>query len=114
VLAISKFVTTFDGTFVIAEYTLTETSGGTVMLESMTFEESGGPSWFVDAWCWGDDPIKVGPFRSVNQSIPPLGDYCQPRLRTTASGDSASLTVVYRQLDGTTRGTIRATASIRH
>ena len=111
-LAIPSLIVTFDGEYLIVDYTLAETSGqSSVVLESMTFE-SGGRSNFIDAWCWGDAPIRIAPLGAVDRKSPLLGDYCQPGLSTKTPGDSASLTVVYRQNDGT-RETVRATVPIR-
>jgi hypothetical protein len=113
VLAISSLVVTFNGTSLIADYTLTETSGlSNVDLVSMTFEESGGRSDFLDPGCWGDYPIRVFPGGSIKRNNAAMGDWCQPVIATKTPGDSASLIVVYKHNDGT-QETVRATVPIR-
>jgi hypothetical protein len=115
VLVISSFVVTFNGQYLMADWTLTETSGeSAVSVVSLTFEESDGLSDHLDDWCWGDAPIRIGPLGSVNPKTPGLGlgDYCQPRIVTKAPGDFAALIVVYRQNDGT-QETVRATVTVR-
>ena len=115
VLAISSFVVTFNGEHLRADWTLTETSGQSgVYVEFLTLEESGGLSESLSDWCWGDGPIRVGPRGSLNPKTPRtgLGDYCQPMIATKTPGDSASLTVVYKQTDGT-QETVRVTAPVR-
>jgi hypothetical protein len=92
-----------------ASFTLTETAGHSgAILESVLFEESGGQRDFIDAWCWGDDPIRIPPLATFDAST--LG-YCQPVILTASPGDSASLTVAYRYDDGR-RATIRASTTV--
>ena len=113
VLAISSLVVTFYGEYMVADYTLTETSGqSSVILESMTLEESGGRSDFLDEWCWGTGPIYIAPRSSVDPKWPLLGDYCELGIATKTPGDVATLIVIYRQHDGT-RETVRASVPIR-
>jgi hypothetical protein len=113
VLAISSLVVTFYGEYMVADYTLTETSGeSSVSVESMTLEESGGRSDFLDEWCWGTGPISIPPRTSMDPKSPRLGDYCQLGIVTKTPGDSASLIVVYTRNDGT-QETVRATVPIR-
>ena len=113
VLAISSLVVTFYGEYMVADYTLTETSGeSSVILESLTLEESGGRSDFLDEWCWGTGPISIPPRTSMDPKSPRLGDYCELGIATKTPGDFATLIVIYRQHDGT-RETVRASVPIR-
>jgi hypothetical protein len=111
VLNISSLRVTFNQGFVRASFAITETAGqGGATLESLLFEESGGRSDFIDAWCWGDAPIRIPPLAAFDGST--LG-YCQPAILTGSPGDSASLTAVYRNDDGR-RATVRASTIVPH
>jgi len=104
-LAFSSFVAIANQFGVRAEYTLSETTGESgVILESLTFEESGGLNDFLDAWCWGDAPLRIGPRGSLDGRT--LG-YCQPSILTKSPGDFAALTAVYKQANGRS-DTVRA------
>jgi hypothetical protein len=105
ILAFSSFVAIANQFGVHAEYALSETTGESgVILESLTFEESGGLNDFLDAWCWGDAPLRIGPRGSLDGKT--LG-YCQPSIVTKSPGDFAALTAVYKQADGRS-DTVRA------
>jgi len=111
-LAITSFFVTFNPTGwgqLRADYTLKETVGeGGVTLESLVFE-SNGIKDLLDAWCWGDPGIRIGPLESLDGKS--LG-YCQPSILTQSPGQSASLTAVYRRIDGT-RDSVTVSSVIR-
>jgi hypothetical protein len=96
---------------VAASFELTETSGQNgATLVSVLFEESGGHSDFLDAWCWGDAPIRIAPAGTLDGRT--LG-YCQPTIATESPGTSATLTVTYRSDDGCL-ATVRASTPVVH
>jgi hypothetical protein len=96
---------------VAASYELTETSGQSgATLVSVLFEESGGHRDFLDAWCWGDAPIRIAPAGTLDGRT--LG-YCQPTIATESPGTSATLTVTYRSDDGRL-ATVRASTPVVH
>jgi len=109
VLAISSFETTFTPNALRGTFTLRETAGGDAVLESMRFDESGGLSDYVDAWCWGDAGVKVGANSTFESSA--LG-YCAPVIQTPSPGATATMTLVYRT-SADHRVTLEVSAAIR-
>jgi len=110
VLTFSSFVITPIQWGIKADFTLTETAGQGVTLESLTLEESAGRKDFVDAWCFGDELITIQSHTTLDGKT--LG-YCQPRIQTQTPGEYASLTAVYKQADGR-RDTARALIRVPH
>lgn len=102
-------VTSFSGQAtpggVVAEFTLSETSGQSgVIVEALRFEDSAGHADLVDAWCLGDDGIWIRAFGSIDAKS--LG-YCRPVFRADVVSYPLLLTVTFKQPDGR-RGTVQA------
>jgi hypothetical protein len=110
VLAITSFSAAVTPGFVGGIFALRETAGGVAVLESMLFEDSGGHSDFIDAWCWGDAGVEIEANSTFDSSA--LG-YCVPSIRAASPGNSAFLTLIYRTASGR-RVTLQSTAAIRN
>ena len=108
VLAITSFSTSVSQGSVGGTFTLRETAGGVAVLESMLFEDSGGHSDFIDAWCWGDAGVRVEANSTFDSRA--LG-YCVPSFKAASPGNSATLTLSYRTASGR-RVTLQSTAAI--
>ena len=105
VLTFSSFAVTRSQSHIVADFTLTETAGGRVWLESLIFEDSAGDK---DFGCI--EPFPISSHDSLDGKS--LG-YCQPIITTQSAGDFASLTAVYTRADGG-RDTVKALIRVPH